>query len=57
MSLYRGDAHNDRNLNYQIPDHIPIVFHNFTAEKKEKYITFNIKIIIKLKGVTNKDGK
>ena len=78
--LYRGAAHNDCNLKYWIPDHIPIEFHNLSgydahlfikklgkrfnkndigviAENKEKYISFNVKINVKLAGVTNKDGK
>ena len=78
MGLYRGEAHNNCNLKYQIPDHIPIVFHNLggydahlfikelekrfnkkdievTAENKQKYISFNVKINIKLAGTTNKE--
>ena len=77
--LYRGAAHNNFNLKYQIPDHIPIVFHNLSgydahlfikklgrrfnindigviAENKEKYISFNVKINVKLVGVRNEDG-
>ena len=73
-SLYRGAAHNNCNLKYRIPDHIPIVFHNLSgydahlfikelgrrfnkndigviAENKEKYISFNVKINVKLAGV------
>ena len=79
-SLYRGAAHNNCNLKYRIPDHIPIVFHNLSgydahlfikelgkkfnkddigviAENKEKYISFNVKINVRLAGVGNKDGK
>ena len=78
--LYRGAAHNNCNLKYRIPDHIPIVFHNLSvydahlfikelgkkfnrddigviAENKDKYISFNVKINVKLAGVCNKDGK
>ena len=78
--LYRGAAHNNCNLKYRIPDHIPIVFHNLsgydahlfikelgkkfskndigvTAKNKEKYISFNAKINVKLAGVSNEDGK
>ena len=78
--LYRGAAHNNCNLKYRIPDHIPIVFHNLSgydahlfikelgrrfnkndigviAENKEKYISFNVKINVKLAGVKDKDGK
>ena len=29
--LYRGAAHNNCNLKYQIPDHIPIIFHNMSG--------------------------
>ena len=29
--LYRGAAHNNCNLKYRIPDHIPIVFHNLSG--------------------------
>ena len=29
--LYRGVAHNNCNLKYWIPDHIPIVFHNLSG--------------------------
>ena len=66
-------------MKYQIPDHIPIVFHNLRgydahffikelgrrfnkndvgviAENKEKYISFNIEIKLKLAGVRNEDG-
>ena len=77
---YRGAAHNNWNLKYKIPDHIPIVFHNLSgydahlfikelgrkfnkndigviAENKEKYISFNVKINVKLAGVRDKDDK
>ena len=76
---YRGAVHNNCNLKYKIPDHIPIVFHNLSgydahlfikelgrrfnkndigviAENKEKYISFNVKINVKLAGVKYKDG-
>ena len=79
-SLYQGATHNNCNLKYQIPDHIPIVFHNLSgydahlfikelgrrfnkndigviAENKEKYISFNVKINVKLAGVRDEDGK
>ena len=79
MGEYPGAAHNNCNLKYKIPDHIPIVFHNLSgydahlfikelgrkfnkndigaiAENKEKYISFNVKINVKLAGVRN-DGK
>ena len=78
--LYRGAAHNNCNLKYKIPDHIPVVFYNLsgydaylfikelgkkfhsgdiavTGESKEKYISFNVKINVKLAGVRNEDGK
>ena len=78
--LYQGGTHNNCNLKYRIPDHIPILFHNLSgydshlfikelgkkfnvdvtgviAENKEKYISFNVKINVKLAGLTNKDGK
>ena len=77
--FFRGAAHNNCNLKYRIPDHIPIVFHNLNgydahlfikelgkrfnkndigviAENEEKYIRFNVKINVKLAGVSNKDG-
>ena len=77
--LYRGAAHNNCNLKYRIPDHIPIVFHNLSgydahlfikelgrrfnkndigviAENKEKYISFNVKINVKLALMRNEDG-
>ena len=77
---YRGAAHNNSNLKYKIPGHIPIVFNNLSgydahlfikelgrkfnkddigviAENKEKYISFNVKINVKLAGVKDKDGK
>ena len=77
--LYRGAAHNNCNLKYQIPDHIPMVCHNLSsydahlfikelgrrfnkndieviAENKEKYISLNVKINVKLARVNNKDG-
>ena len=79
MGEYQGAAHNNCNLKYKIPDHIPIVFHNLSgydahlfikelgrkfnknyigviAENKEKYISFNVKINVKLAGVRN-EGK
>ena len=78
--LYREAAHNNCNLKYRIPDHIPIVLHNLNgydahlfikelgrrfnkndigviAENKEKYISFNVKINVKLAGVKYKDGR
>ena len=78
--LYRGAAHNNCNLKYKIPKHIPIAFHNLSgydahlfikelgkrfnkddiwviAENKGKYISFNVKIKVKLAGVTDKNGK
>ena len=78
-SLYRGAAHNNCNLKYRIPDHIPIVFHNLSgydahlfikelgrrfnkndigviAENKEKYISFTVKVNVKLAGVKYKYG-
>ena len=77
--FFREAAHNNCNLKYRIPDHIPIVFHNLNgydahlfikelgkrfnkndigviAENEEKYIRFNVKINVKLAGVSNKDG-
>ena len=79
MDLYRGVAHNNWNLKYRIPDHIPIAFLNLSgydahllikelrkrfkkndtgviAENKEKYISFNVKIKVKLTGVSNEDS-
>ena len=73
-------AHNNCNLKYRIPDHIPIMYHNLSgydahlfikelgrkfnrgdigviAENKVKYISFNVKINVKLAGVRNEDGK
>ena len=29
--LYRGAAHNNCNLKYRIPDHVPTVFHNLSG--------------------------
>ena len=78
--LYGGAAHNNCNLKYRIPDHIPIVFHNLSgydahsfikelgrrfnkndigviAENKEKCISFNVKINVKLAGLRDEDGK
>ena len=77
--LYREAAHNNCNLKYRIPGHIPIVFHNLSgydahllikelgrrfnknnigviAENKEKYISFNVKIKVKLAGARDEDG-
>ena len=77
--LYRGAAHNNCNMKYRIPDHIPMVFHNLSgydahlfitelgrrfnkndigiiAENKEKYISCNAKIKVKLAGVKYEDG-
>ena len=79
MVLYQGAAHNNCNLKYQIPDHIPNVFHSLSGydtlwfikelgrrfnkkdigvltEKKEKYISLNVEINVKLAGLSNKDG-
>ena len=66
-------VHNNCNLKYRIPDHIPVPdAHLFIkelgekfnkddiaakAENKEKYISFNVKISVKQVGVTNKDDK
>ena len=67
--LYREEAHKNCNLKYKIPDHIPIVFQKelgkkfnkndigVIAENKERYISFNVKINVKLAGVRDKDGK
>ena len=80
IGLYRGGACNNCSLKYQIPDHIPTVFHNLSGydthllikelgkrfnrddigvivENKKKYISFNVKINVKLAGVSNEDGK
>ena len=80
IGLYQRVAHNNCNLKYRIPDHIPTVFHNLSgydahlfikklgrkfnkndigviAENKEKYISFNVKINVKLAGVRDEDGK
>ena len=76
--LYRGPAHNNCNLKYRIPDHIPTRLRNLNyyahlfikelgrslnkndigviAENKEKYISFNVKINVKLAGVRNENG-
>ena len=77
--IYRGAAHNNCNLKYRIPDHIPFVFHKLsgydaylfikelgrrfnkndisvTAESKEKYISFNVKINVKLVEFKYNDG-
>ena len=78
--LHRVAAHNNCNLKYCIPDHIPNVLHNLSghdaylfirelegrfnkddigviAENKEKYISFNGKINVKLAEARDKDGK
>ena len=67
--LYQGPAHRNCNLRYEIPSHIPIVFHNLSgydahlfirepgkkvdkgnigiiAENKEKYISFNVDVVV-----------
>ena len=36
--LYRGAAHNNCNLNYKIPNHIPIVFHNLSGYDAHLFI-------------------
>ena len=36
--LYRGAAHNNCNLKYRIPDHIPIVFHNLSGYDAHLFI-------------------
>ena len=35
---YRGAAHNNCNLKYKIPDHIPIVFHNLNGYDAHLFI-------------------
>ena len=65
--LYRGSAHNISNLKYQIPNADLFIkelrrrFNNcdtrITAENKEKHISFNVKINVKLAGVKYKDGR
>ena len=65
--LYRGSAHNISNLKYQIPDADLFIkelrrrFNNcdtrITAENKEKHISFNVKINVRLGGMGDKDGK
>ena len=37
-NLYRGAAHNNCNLKYRIPDHIPIVFHNLSGYDAHLFI-------------------
>ena len=37
-SLYLGEAHNNCNLKYQKPDHIPIVFHNLSGYDAHLFI-------------------
>ena len=36
--LYRGAAHNNCNLKYKIPKHIPIVFHNLSGYDAHLFI-------------------
>ena len=36
--LYRGAAHNNCNVKYQIPDHIPIVFHKLSGYDAHLFI-------------------
>ena len=63
--LYRGAVHNDCNMKYKIPDFVPIAFYNrlkkddigVIAKNKEKYISFNVPISVKLAGITDKNGK
>ena len=51
--LYKGAAHNNCNLKYKIPDHIPIVLHNlsgydvhlFTKELGKKFNRVDIAIV------------
>ena len=38
MGLYRGAAHNNCNLKYRIPDHIPIGFHNLNGYDAHLFI-------------------
>ena len=38
VGLHRGAAHNNCNLKYQIPDHIPIVFHNLSSYDANLFI-------------------
>ena len=41
---YRGAAHNNCNLKYKIPNHIPIVFHNLTDYDTHLLVHQGIKI-------------
>ena len=36
--LYRGAAHNNCNLKYRIPDHVPIVFQNLSGYDAHLFI-------------------
>ena len=55
---YRGAAHNNCNLKYKIPDHIPILFHNlsgydahlFIKELQRKFNKDDIGVIAKKQG-------
>ena len=66
--LYWEAAHSDFKLKYPIPEFIPFVYQGISkevyrddaivfSENQEKYINFNVKINVKLTGVTNKKSK
>ena len=38
IGLYWGEAHNNCNLKYQIPDHMSIVFHNLSGYEAHLFI-------------------
>ena len=53
---YRGSAHKDCNLNFQISDKIPVIFHNLRGYDSH-FIMQEIGEIVKKNTYTNKKGK
>ena len=54
--MYRGSAHQDCNLNFQISDKIPVIFHNFRGYDSH-FIMQEIGKIVKKHTYTNKEGE
>ena len=53
---YRGSAHKDCNLNFQISDKIPVIFHNLRGYDSH-FIMQEIGEIVKKNTYTNKKGE
>ena len=54
--MYRGSSHQDCNLNFQISDRIPVIFHNLRGYDSH-FIMQAIGEIVKKHTYTNKKGE